>query len=127
MGKVDLALDGLDEGLERLGQPVTLQLYAIELELRQDRYDQALARLDRIAARSPRKESWLIRRGEILELAGWPADAKQAYIDALAAIDSLPATRRWNRAVQRLETTATEAVERLDEPVEISTGPEGSN
>jgi predicted Zn-dependent protease len=113
LGKVDLALRGLDQGLEHLGQPVTLQLYAIDLELQQGRHDKALQRLERIAAQSPRKESWLIRRGEILEQAGRPADAREAYIAALAAIETLPDTRRWNRAVQRLQISAEEALERL--------------
>jgi len=111
--RIDQALRGLDEGLARLGQPVTLQLYAIELELLRGRHDAALERLERIATRSPRKESWLVRRGEILEQAGRRTEAREAYAGALLAIDSLPATRRWNRAVQELETSAETALERL--------------
>ena len=126
MGKVDQALRGLDEGLERLGQPVTLQLYAIELELQQGRHDQALQRLERIAAQSPRKEAWLIRRGEILEQAGRPDDARQAYAGALDAIETLPATRRWNRAVQRLEASAEAALNRLENPESVPAAEEGS-
>ena len=121
MGRVGQALRGLDEGLERLGQPVTLQMYAIELELQQGHHDQALQRLERIAALSPRKEAWLIRRGEILEQAGRPDDARQAYAGALAAIETLPATRRWNRAVQELEASAEAALNRLENPVNVST------
>ena len=59
---IDRALAGLDEGLKTLNHPVTLQLYAIELEIDHLRYDSALARLDQIASRSVRKETWLIRR-----------------------------------------------------------------
>jgi predicted Zn-dependent protease len=114
LDKVDLALSGLDQGLEHLGQPVTLQLYAIELELQQGRHDEAMKRLERIAAQSPRKETWLIRRGEILEQAGRPDDARKAYTAALAAIETLPDTRRWNRAVQKLEASAEEALTRLN-------------
>jgi tetratricopeptide (TPR) repeat protein len=43
---VDEALNGLDEGIKRLGPLVTLQLAAIDLELRRQNYDAALARLD---------------------------------------------------------------------------------
>jgi tetratricopeptide (TPR) repeat protein len=112
-GQLDEAVRGLDEGLLRLGQPVTLQLYAIELDLARDRYDAALARLDRIAAASERQESWLVRRAEILERAGRGEAAKQAYSDALAVIHALPAGRRSNRAVRRLEESATAALARL--------------
>src|SRR5262249_49018698 len=62
---LDDALQGLDGGIKKLGPLVTLQLFAIDLEVKQKRYDGALARLDQIAAQSPRKEAWLARRGEI--------------------------------------------------------------
>jgi predicted Zn-dependent protease len=67
---VDEALRGLDEGINKLGPVVTLQLAAIDLELRRKNYDSALARLDQIAAQAERKEAWLVKRNEILKLAG---------------------------------------------------------
>jgi tetratricopeptide (TPR) repeat protein len=108
------ALRGLDEGLERLGQPVTLRLYAIELETEMGRYDAALARLDRIAAGAKRQESWLVQRGEILEAAGRTERARVAYGEALKAIDRLPDSRRGSRAVQRLAEQARSAIARLE-------------
>ncbi len=96
------ALAGLDEGIKRLGPLVTLQLFAIDAELKQKNYDGALARVDSITARSPRKETWLARRGEILRQAGRPAEARRAYADALAALQTLPATRRNVPAMQEL-------------------------
>jgi predicted Zn-dependent protease len=110
----DRALAVLDRGLARLSEPVTLQLYAIEIELGLERHDAALARLDRIADRSPRKETWLLRRGEILEQAGRAQEATLAYRGTLEAIDKLPVGRRSNRAVQRLVAQATSALERLE-------------
>ncbi len=107
------ALRGLDEGLTRLGRPVTLELEAIELELRRGAYDSALARVDRIAAAAARQESWLVRRAEILELAGRPDEARAAYARALVAIEALPASRRGNRAMLKLRGQAADAVERL--------------
>ena len=103
-----------DAGLERLGQPVTLQLYAIELELTRGRHDAALARLDRIAAQANRQETWLVRRGEILESAGRVEEARVAYSAALEAIKTLPASRRANRAVKTLQDEAEAALNRLD-------------
>ncbi len=109
----DKALAGLDEGLKVLNHPVTLQLYAIELEIDHLRYDAALARVDQIASRSVRKETWLIQRGEILEKARRPEQARQAYQAALDAISALPESRIRNRAVERLQAQATAGLERL--------------
>lgn len=102
-GHFDEALQGLDEGVKRLGQLVTLQLYAIDMETKQQRFDGALARLDKVAAQFPRKETWLARRGEILQQAGRPAEARDAFKAALAAIAQLPATRRNVPAMVELE------------------------
>ena len=110
------AIKGLDEGLRALDHPVTLQLYAIELEIDILRYDAALTRLDQIASRSARQETWLVRRGEILEKAGRPQDARKAYQKTLDAIATLPESRIKNRAVERLQAQATAGIERLDTP-----------
>ncbi len=97
------ALRGLDEGLTKLGPLVTLQLYAVDLELRRKSYDNALARLETVAAQSPRKEAWLFRRGEILLLAGRKKEAHEAFASSLAALESLPMNRRRTRTVVDLE------------------------
>ena len=100
------AIRGLDQGMAALGPLVSLGLYAVELEVRLGRFEAALARLDRLASQSPRKESWLVRRGDILEAAGRHEEANQAYEQALAAIAHLPPERRSARAVQNLEARA---------------------
>ena len=104
------ALHGLDEGIDKLGPVVTLQLAAIDLELRQKNYDAALTRLDQIAAQSERKEAWLVRRGEILKLAGRDEEARAAFNAALVAIESLPPAHRQNRSVTALELRARSAL-----------------
>jgi predicted Zn-dependent protease len=108
------ALRCLDEGLARLGEPASLQSLAIELELSAGRHDQALARLDALFAGVSRRETWLVRRGEILEDAGRPDAAREAYSATLAAIATLPETRRHNRAVAKIEERARDGLERLD-------------
>jgi len=107
---IDEALSGLDEGIKRLGPIVTLQLPAIELELRRQNYEGALSRLDLIAAQSERKETWLVRRGEILKLAGRDEEARAAFNAALVAIESLPPARRQSRAVTALQVRARSAL-----------------
>lgn len=107
---VEEALRGLDEGIQRIGPLVTLQLTAIDLELVRSNYDAALARLDLINKQSARKETWLVRRGEILQTAGRNDEARAAYTAALEAIHSLPPARRQTRAVTALELRARSAL-----------------
>jgi len=45
----------------------------------------------------------IVRRGEILQMAGRHAEAKQAFASALKAIESLPAPRRYRKAMVDLE------------------------
>jgi tetratricopeptide (TPR) repeat protein len=92
--QIDRAIQGLDEGLARLGQPVSLLLVAIEIEVANARYDAALQRIDAMCSRTPRKELWLARRGEVLEKAGRKVAARAAYEAALSAMDELPEQRR---------------------------------
>jgi predicted Zn-dependent protease len=108
---IDDALRGLDEGIKRLGSVVTLQLAAIDLEARRRSYDGALHRLDLITAQSERKESWLVRRGEILKMAGRDEEARAAFNAALVAIESLAAGPRQSRATAALELRARAALQ----------------
>jgi len=87
-----------------LGYPLTLSLCAIEVELALQRFDAALRRVDDILSRSQRKETWLARRGEILEQANRATEARAAFMAALAAIDALPEHRRTTKAVIDLRT-----------------------
>ena len=105
------ALKGLDEGVKKLGPLVTLQLFAIDVELKQKRFDAALARLERVAAQSPRKETWLARRGEILQQAGRPKEASEAFQSALRAMGTLPPGRRQVPAMIELEKRVRAALE----------------
>lgn len=107
---IEQALHGLDEGIARLGPLVTLQLAAIDLELRRKNYDAALARLDLITPQAERKEAWLVRRGEILNAAGRNEEARAAFNAALVAIESLPPGRRQNRATTALQVRARSAL-----------------
>ena len=108
------ALHGLDEGLATLGPVVSLELEAIDLEVRLGRFDAALARLDRLAGLSPRKESYLVRRAGVLETASRSDEARRTYAEALKAIAALPIERRAARAVRDLERTARSALARMD-------------
>ena len=103
LGKLEEAIRGLDEGIRKMGPLVTLQLPAIDLEVALKRYDAALARIDTVMARLQRKETWLMRRAEVLKQAGREEEAKKNYRDALAALDRLPPSHRGTRATLDLE------------------------
>ena len=107
------ALQGLDEGLKRLGPIITLQLHAIDLELRLKQTNAAVARLDGIIAQSPRKETWCARKGEILQSAGRSAEAKAAFGEALSHLAKLPAARRNAPAIRELESRIQAALKAL--------------
>ena len=94
-------------------QNVTLEMAAVELEVDAKRYDQALARVNRLAARAAGKAPWLARRGAILARAGRTNEARTAYVSALEGIESLPAGRRRARANQELENSVRDALRRL--------------
>ncbi|MDP3909837.1 MAG: tetratricopeptide repeat protein [Gemmatimonadales bacterium] len=111
---LDAALQGLDAGLGKLGPVVTLELYAIELEEKRGNFSSALGRLDRILERSPRKDTWLARRGQILELAGRPAEAREVYEQALNAISKLPEARRSTPATADSQARLRDAMARLE-------------
>lgn len=107
------ALRGLDEGIAKIGPIASLELPAIDLEIATRNFDGALARLDKLYARLPRKDTWLARRGEILEEASRPADALKNYSDALAAIENLPRHIRTTAASAELEAKVRDAIKRL--------------
>jgi predicted Zn-dependent protease len=105
-GKTDDAIQGLDEGMQRLGAIPTLQSYAVEIEAKAKRYDAALKRIDRLVANAPRKESWQILRAEVLTQVGRRSEARQAWQDALTSIAALPERLRNLPATRELETKA---------------------
>jgi len=107
------ALEGLDEGMARLGNLVSLANLAIALEIEAARYDAALARLDALSAASPRKESFRARRAEILERAGRTEEARAEWAQTLAEIDVLSLHQKRTPAMTQLATRARGALERL--------------
>ena len=89
-GRVDEAIRGIDEGLRRLGNIVSLQTRACELELSTGNADAAVKRLETICAQSNRPELWLERKGNILREAGRTGEARDAYMASFQAIAKLP-------------------------------------
>jgi tetratricopeptide (TPR) repeat protein len=112
-GLLDSALKGLEEGIRTLGPLVTLEMAAIEIELRQKRFDAALSRVDDLLAKSARKESLLARKADIFQQAGRLDDARGNYRAALESIESLPAARRNVPAMADLQRQIHEKLDQL--------------
>lgn len=114
VGQFSKAANGLDDGMARLGETPALQLAAIEYDRQRAAFTEALARVDKINARQPVKEPWLVLRGEILAQAGRLAEAKAAFEQALAGIASYPPTRRSLDLTKQLQARAREGLARVE-------------
>ena len=96
------ALASLDEGLDWLGPVVTLELAAIDIALAQREWDEALRRVDAVLDRLVRRETWLVRRAEILESAGRSAQARRVWVQARHALEAVPPARAHAPAARKL-------------------------
>lgn len=92
------AIAGLEEGLKTVGPVLSLQIAAMDYELELKRWDSALLRLDKLLAHAPRKDRWLMRRAEILLLAGREGEAREEWKRARTEFESLPERMRSTRA-----------------------------
>ena len=104
------AIRGIDEGIAAIGPIVTLERAAIDLELRRGATDAALARLERISERSPRREAWLAQRGDILAGVGRTLEAEESFARALLELGQLSDQRRRTPAMSRLEAEIRESL-----------------
>jgi predicted Zn-dependent protease len=106
-------LAGLDEGMAKLGPVISLLEYAITLEMDRKDYDGALARIATAMEHSPRRETWLVRKGDVLLKSGRTTEAVGAYRAALAAIEELPPRYRETVPVEKLARDARTALSQL--------------
>lgn len=114
LGRLEDAVAGIDEGQRKLGEIPSLQLPAIEFERQRGNFAGALARVDRIMARYPRKEPWLALRAEVLEQAGRLDEARGAFREVIAGIETYPPVRRQLDLIRQLETRARDGLARVE-------------
>jgi tetratricopeptide (TPR) repeat protein len=101
------ALRSLDEGLERIGPVISLQLRALAIEESLGLTDAALKRVDQLAEQTERKEVWFKRRGDVLARAGRAREAEAAYAEAFNVVATLPAWLRESPDTRRLASELT--------------------
>jgi tetratricopeptide (TPR) repeat protein len=108
---VAVVLQGLDDGMGRLGPVVSLQSLAVDLELQRDDRTAALRRIDQTLTTLPFRGPWLLRRGQVLEQDGRPAEARRTYSQALRELLAIPAERRRSTVHRELEQQLRHALE----------------
>ena len=102
-GNIPAAIAALDEGIERLGLLVSLQSYAIDLELRRGDTAAALKRVERVLAGLNRKEFWLVRKAEVQIAGGKHEEAEQTLNEALREVELLPVRHKETEAIRSLK------------------------
>ncbi|MDB6027317.1 MAG: uncharacterized protein JWM68_3540 [Verrucomicrobiales bacterium] len=111
-GQGTAALAVVDNGCKRTGA-VSLELFAVDLAVELKDFDNALHRLDKFCSQSQRKEKWFVRRGEVLEKAGRPAEACESYKQAEQAWVALPRQFQSSVSAQQLHTEIAASLQRL--------------
>lgn len=109
-GRPAAALNVLNEAVTRLGPLHVLNERALALELEQQRYDLALARVDRMLADGQRTPFLLYKKGVILKTLARGDEAHRAFTSALTEIDALSPSRRQARAMQELRASLQTAL-----------------
>ena len=106
-------LAAIDEGIARVGPVISLVEQAITIELEQRNFAGALERIEVAMKHSPRRETWLVRKGDVLVKSGQVDAAVASYRLALSAIDELPPRYRETVPVEKLQRDARNALSRL--------------
>ena len=106
-------LAALDEGIARVGPVISLVDYAIAIELERKNYDRALERIATAMEHTPRRETWLVRQGDVLVKCGRVSEAIGSYRAALTAIEALPPRYRETVPVEKLARDARTSLSRL--------------
>ncbi len=101
-----VAIRRLEEGMRRIGAVPTLQEAALQYELRLRDFTGALARVDQLLSEAPRRERWLIQKGQILLRAERVAEARVVFNNVVALVDALPKVVRNRPINQDLKQTA---------------------
>jgi tetratricopeptide (TPR) repeat protein len=107
------ALEVINDGIRKLGHIVTLELLAIELEIKLNRYEQALVRIESARKGSACPEMWLLRKGQTLERAGRIQEAGEAYLVALRSLEALPSARRSSPGTTMIEAHLNAALAKI--------------
>ena len=99
------ALEGLEEGITLIGPLITFRRLAIAIEIEQGKFHNALVRVNGILQDVDRKETWLVKKAQILTAMGRNEEAHQQFLLAERAIERLPERPRTSPAIRTLRQT----------------------
>ena len=99
------ALEGLEEGMTLIGPLITFRRLAISIEIEQGKFHNAFVRVNGILQDVDRKETWLVRKAQILTAMGRNEEAHQQFLLAERAIERLPERPRTSPAIRTLRQT----------------------
>lgn len=97
------ALAALNRGIADLGQVISLEVKALELEEAMQRHDAALERIESMLARPGRKDSLLSRKAAVLIAAGRTREARACAALARREFNAVPEARRLTGAGRKLD------------------------
>jgi predicted Zn-dependent protease len=106
------ALLALDDGLAKLGPVSSLQQRAVELEVDQKRFDQALQRVNSMIHDPANPGGYCFMRARVLEAAGRSADAQKDWKAGLEWLERLPPKARELPLNVSLRKEATVALQK---------------
>lgn len=115
-GLNDDAVLVLQNGLERLGNIPSLELKALDIEVRTRRFDAALRRVDAMQKTAPRPEPWMAKRASLLAQAGRFAESAAEWTALRDRIAALPALQRGSNAMSQFTVQAETALAALHSP-----------
>ncbi|PZN68749.1 MAG: hypothetical protein DM484_30930 [Candidatus Methylumidiphilus alinenensis] len=101
---LDAAIALLDRGIAQIGLNPQLQYYAIQLELRRNRPDQAISRLDSIKTLLNESPSWKLDMAELLFKTGETKQALKLLNDSEAQLKMLKATPARINLIKEIQT-----------------------
>ncbi|RTR37897.1 tetratricopeptide repeat protein [Shewanella canadensis] len=97
------AIEGLNDGIDRLGPIVTLIELLVDSYLEQDETQLALSAIERLPGSVKALPRWQLKKGDIYYLQMRFVDAQAAYQNGLNTINTMPTHRQLMPAVQALK------------------------
>ena len=103
----------LDKGIDQLGNLVSLNKFAYELELKAGDREAALRRIDRVLAHNGSLLNWRMQRSELLLELGQLNDARNTALCLIHSIQKLPQQRRNSQVFTNLMARSQKLVEHI--------------
>ena len=112
---VEEALSWLKKGGKKFSFDIVLKSKELDLYILNKQYENALAVIDQIMERFPRKEKWLFQKAMVYETTGNIEQAKTYYDATLNEIHKLPKRLQMTSKILELEVQTLEKIKSLSQ------------